>query len=108
IRAAGRLSLVRGKRVFEAGREFDHGWFRHEAASCAQRLNTRSRAMTKTTSKMNSSSPGVYPGSDVHDRADERSGAGFVLRDTLDDTKVREVSFAEFLAELKKNGKQAA
>ena len=64
--------------------------------------------MTKTTSKMNSSSPGVYPGSDVNDRADERAGAGFVLRDTLVDTKVREVSFAEFLAELKKTGKQAA
>lgn len=64
--------------------------------------------MTKPTSKMNSSSPGVYPGSDVHDRADERGAAGFVLRDTLVDTKVREVSFAEFLAELKKTGKQAA
>ena len=51
--------------------------------------------MTKTTSKMNSSSPGAYPGSDAHDRADERAGAGFVLRDTLVDTKVREVSVAD-------------
>ena len=64
--------------------------------------------MTKPTNKMNSWSPSVYPGSDVHDRADDRAGAGFVLRDTLVDTKVREVSFAEFLAELKKAGKQAA
>ena len=64
--------------------------------------------MTTTTSKMNSSAPGAFPGSDVHDRADERAGDGFVLRDTLVDTKVREVSFAEFLAELKKTGKQAA
>jgi hypothetical protein len=64
--------------------------------------------MTKTTSKMNSSAPGAFPGSDVHDRADERASTGFVLRDTLVDTKVREVTFAEFLAELKKSGKQAA
>jgi len=63
--------------------------------------------MTNSTRKLNSSSSGAYPGSDAHDRADERNGAGFVLRDTLSDTKVREVSFAEFLAELKKNGKQA-
>ena len=64
--------------------------------------------MTKSTSKINSSAPGAYPGSNVHDLADERAAAGFVLRDTLGDTKVREVTFAEFLAELKKSGKQAA
>ena len=44
----------------------------------------------------------------LHDRADDRAVPGFVLRDTLVDTKVREVSFAEFLAELKKSGKQTA
>ena len=64
--------------------------------------------MTTTTSKAISSTRGAYPGSDLHDRADERAVSGFVLRDTLVDTKVREVSFAEFLAELKKAGKQAA
>ena len=64
--------------------------------------------MTTTTSKAISSTRGAYPGSDLHDRADERAVSGFVLRDTLVDTKVREVSFAEFLAELKKSGKQAA
>ena len=64
--------------------------------------------MTTTTSKAISSTRGAYPGSDVHDRADDRAVPGFVLRDTLVDTKVREVSFAEFLAELKKSGKQAA
>jgi hypothetical protein len=64
--------------------------------------------MTTTTSKAISSTRGAYPGSDLHDRADERAVSGFVLRDTLVDTKVREVSFAEFLAELKKTGKQAA
>ena len=64
--------------------------------------------MTTTTSKAISSTRGVYPGSDVHDRADDRAVPGFVLRDTLVDTKVREVSFAEFLAEHKKSGKQTA
>lgn len=64
--------------------------------------------MTNNTSKMNSLPSGAFPGSDVHDRADERTVAGFVLRDTLADTNVREVSFAEFLAELKKSGKQTA
>ena len=64
--------------------------------------------MTNTSRKMNSSSPGAYPGSDVHDRSDERTVSSFVLRDTLVDTKVREVSFAEFLAELKKSGRQTA
>jgi hypothetical protein len=64
--------------------------------------------MTTTTSKAISSTRGAYPGSDLHDRADERAVSGFVLRDTLVDTKVREVSFAEFLAELKKSGKQTA
>jgi hypothetical protein len=64
--------------------------------------------MTNNTSKMKSSPSGAFPGSDVHDRADERTVAGFVLRDTLADTDVREVSFAEFLAELKKSGKQPA
>jgi len=62
--------------------------------------------MTNHTSKMKSSHSGSFPGSDVLEHADERAGAGFVLRDTLGDTKVREVSFAEFLAELKKTGKQ--
>ena len=61
-----------------------------------------------TTSDSISSARGAYPGGDVHDRADERAVPSFVLRDTLVDTKVREVSFAEFLAELKKSGKQAA
>ena len=64
--------------------------------------------MTTTASKTISSTSAVYPGSDAHDRADERAVSGFVLRDTLVDTKVREVSFAEFLAELKKSGKLAA
>ena len=64
--------------------------------------------MTTITSKAISSTRGAYPGSDLHDRADERAVSGFVLRDTLVDTKVREVSFAEFLAELKKSGKQTA
>ena len=64
--------------------------------------------MTTTPSKTTSSARDTYPGSDVHDRADERAVSGFVLRDTLVDTKVREVSFAEFLAELKKSGKQTA
>ena len=64
--------------------------------------------MKTTTSKTISSTRSAYPGSDVHDRSDERTVSGFVLRDTLVDTKVREVSFAEFLAELKKSGKQAA
>ena len=64
--------------------------------------------MTTTTSKTISSIRSAYPGSDVHDRSDERIVSGFVLRDTLVDTKVREVSFAEFLAELKKSGKQTA
>ena len=64
--------------------------------------------MTTTTSKTISSTRSAYPGSDVHNRSDERSVSGFVLRDTLVDTKVREVSFAEFLTELKKSGKQAA
>jgi len=54
---------------------------------------------------MNSSSSGAYPGSDVHDRSD-RIGSSFDLRETLGDTKVREATFAEFLAELKKAGKQ--
>ena len=63
--------------------------------------------MTTTPRKAILSS-GVSPGSDVHNRTDERAAPGFLLRDTLDDTKVREVSFAEFLAELKKSGKQAA
>ncbi len=64
--------------------------------------------MTTTTSKTISSTRSAYPGSDVHNRSDERSISGFVLRDTLVDTKVREVSFAEFLAELKKSGRQTA
>jgi hypothetical protein len=64
--------------------------------------------MTTTTSKTISSTRSAYPGSDVHNRSDERSVSGFVLRDTLVDTKVREVSFAEFLAELKKSGRQTA
>ena len=63
--------------------------------------------MTTTPRKAISLS-GAYPGSDAHDRTDERAAPGFVLRDTLVDTKVREVSFAEFLAELKKSGKQVA
>ena len=42
---------------------------------------------------------------DHRDRGDERSLADS-LRDTLADTKVREVSFAEFLDELKKCGRQ--
>ena len=62
--------------------------------------------MTNPTTKTKSSHSGAFPGSDVHDRADERAATGFVLRDTLGDTKVREVSFAEFLAELRKTGKQ--
>lgn len=61
--------------------------------------------MTNTSRKMNSSSTSVYPGSDIHDRND-RIGTGFDLRETLGDTKVREATFAEFLAELKKAGKQ--
>jgi len=61
--------------------------------------------MTNTARKMNSSSSGAYPGSDVHDRSD-RIGSSFDLRETLGDTKVREATFAEFLAELKKAGKQ--
>ena len=64
--------------------------------------------MTTTTSKAISSTRGAYPGSDVHDRADDRAVPGFVLRDTLVDTKVREVSFTEFLAALKQNRQQAA
>jgi hypothetical protein len=64
--------------------------------------------MTTTTSKTISSTRSAHPGSDVHDRSDERTVSGFVLRDTLVDTKVREVSFAEFLAELKKSGRQTA
>ncbi len=64
--------------------------------------------MTTITSKTISSTRGAYVGSDVHDYADDRAVPSFVLRDTLVDTKVREVSFAEFLAELKKCGKQAA
>jgi hypothetical protein len=64
--------------------------------------------MTTTTSKTISSTRSAYPGSDVHDRSDERTVSSFVLRDTLVDTKVREVSFAEFLAELKKSGRQTA
>lgn len=35
----------------------------------------------------------------------ERTGLGFDLRETLGDTEVNEVSFADFLAELKKAGK---
>ena len=61
--------------------------------------------MTNTARKMNSSSSGAYPGSDAHDRSD-RIGSSFDLRETLGDTKVREATFAEFLAELKKAGKQ--
>ena len=64
--------------------------------------------MTTTTSKTISSTRGAYPGSDLYDRADERAVSSFVLRDSLVDTKVREVSFAEFLAELKKSGRQTA
>ena len=64
--------------------------------------------MKTTTSKTISSTRSAYPGSDVHDRSDERTVSSFVLRDTLVDTKVREVSFAEFLAELKKSGRQTA
>ena len=51
---------------------------------------------------------GTYPGSDDHERAGERVVLGFELRDTLADTKVREVSFTEFLAALKQNRQQAA
>jgi hypothetical protein len=62
--------------------------------------------MTNTSSKANSAYSEIYPGSDRHDGSD-RFGAGFDLRETLGDTKVREATFAEFLAELKKANKQA-
>lgn len=61
--------------------------------------------MTNTSSKANSAYSGAYPGSDRYDGGD-RFGSGFDLRETLDDTKVREATFAEFLAELKKANKQ--
>lgn len=61
--------------------------------------------MTNNARKGNSFSTDVYPGSDVNERAMERTGLGFDLRETLDDTEVNEVSFADFLAELKKAGK---
>ena len=62
--------------------------------------------MTNSSSKANSAYSGAYPGSDRHDGS-ERLGTGFDLRETLGDTKVREATFAEFLAELKKANKQA-
>mgnify|MGYP003412580761 FL=1 len=61
--------------------------------------------MTNSSRKMNSSSPGAYPGSDVHDRAGDHIGSGFDLRETLGDTKVRETTFAEFQKKKKKVGK---
>lgn len=62
--------------------------------------------MPNDARKVNSFSTDVYPGSDVNDRAMERAGLGFDLRETLGDTEVNEVSFADFLAELKKIGKK--
>jgi hypothetical protein len=62
--------------------------------------------MTNTSGKVNPAYSGAYPGSDRHDGSD-RFSAGFDLRETLGDTKVREATFAEFLAELKKANKQA-
>ena len=54
---------------------------------------------------MKSSSPGAFRGSDGSVPAGDHIGSGFDLRETLGDTKVRETTFAEFLAELKKVGK---
>lgn len=62
--------------------------------------------MSNDARKVGSFPTDVYPGSDVNERAMERAGLGFDLRDTLGDTQVNEVSFAEFLAELKKIGKK--
>lgn len=61
--------------------------------------------MTKNSSKMNSSYSGPYPGSDRREYGGELALTGFELRDTLGETEVREASFAEFLAALKKAGK---
>lgn len=63
--------------------------------------------MTNTSGKASSAYSAVYPGSDRYDASD-RLGSGFDLRETLGDTKVREATFAEFLAELKKANKQGA
>ena len=63
--------------------------------------------MTNNSPKMNSAYNGAYPGSDRGERNGERGLAGFELRDTLGETEVREATFAEFLAALKKAGKHA-
>ena len=64
--------------------------------------------MNNTSRTTNLPRAGPSPGSNDHERSGERVIVAFDLRDTLADTKVREVSFTEFLAALKQNGKQAA
>ena len=58
--------------------------------------------MTNNPRKSIPAYQGAYPGSDLHEAAGDRLGSGFDLRETLGDTRVRETSFAEFLAELKR------
>ena len=64
--------------------------------------------MTNTQRKNNSAYSGPYPGSDMNEFGQDRTGGNFDLRDTLGETQVREVSLTEFLAALKQAGKYPA
>jgi hypothetical protein len=64
--------------------------------------------MHHDSSEKNSSRRGKALGDGVCERGEAHFSGDYALRDALADTEVREVSLAEFLAELKKCGRQFA